>query len=177
MSNLAIRLSVDGQAQVVGQLGQVSASVKRVGDSASTAARESARMSDSFGRLKAQAAGLLGVIGAGALAREFVAQADAMALLDARLKAAVGSGANLAQAQRDIYSIAQQNNVGLKETAQLYVRLAAPVQRLGGTVREVSGITNAFALAHDRARGSRRGRRSCVPASKQPAPEPGAGLS
>nr|MCU0963532.1 tape measure protein [Burkholderiaceae bacterium] len=146
-TGIGIRIRVEGAPEASAQLGQVDASVRRVGSSAGQSTTGTDNLAQSFGRLRQQAVGLVGAIGAGVLAREFIAQADAMTLLDARLRNAVGTGKAFTQAQRDIFEIAQANNVGLRETAQLYTRLAAPVQRLGGTVREVSGITDAFALA------------------------------
>lgn len=91
--------------------------------------------------------GAIAGIGIIELGRQFIGAADAMTLLDARMKLATKGAAEFASAQREVYRIAQTNMVGLQETATLYTRLADPVRRLGGTSRETSAIVEAFATS------------------------------
>lgn len=79
--------------------------------------------------------------------KEMVEMADTVTLLDARLKLATKTTAEYAQAQADLYRIAQNNNVGLVETTKLYTKLFEPVRRLGGDLNEVSAIVDAFSTA------------------------------
>lgn len=90
---------------------------------------------------------LIAALGVGLSVREFIQQADTMSLLDARLKVVVGTGKAFRDSQAEIYRIAQANNIGLQEATQLYIKLADPVKRLGGGVREVGGIVDAFAMS------------------------------
>jgi tape measure domain-containing protein len=103
----------------------------------------SGKLSGGFGALKVA----IGALGLGVLAREFVQAADAMALMDARLKIATSTALEFSRAQGDIYRIAQANNVGLRETAQLYTKLADPIKALGGGTQEVAAIVDAFATS------------------------------
>lgn len=99
------------------------------------------------GSAKAALMGLAGAVGLGALSKEFIETADAAALMAARLKLVVGAGDDFATAQRDIYDIAQKNNLGLQEATSLYTKLHDPVKRLGGGVKETSAIVESFALS------------------------------
>lgn len=100
-------------------------------------------LQEAFGRLRS----ILGGVALGYLAKEFIGMADAVSLTNARLKLVTTGAEEFNEAQQAIYRIAQSNNVGLQETAQLYTKLADPIKRLGGTTREVSGITESFATA------------------------------
>ncbi len=89
----------------------------------------------------------LGGLGIAATIREFVSMADAVVLMEARLRLATKTSENFNQAQIDIYNAAQRNNVGLRETANLYTKLFDPIQRLGGGTKEVAAIVESFATA------------------------------
>ncbi len=117
------------------------------------AGEETADAADKVGgRFKALDSAIGGVtkmlagIGVTMVAKQLAQMADTVTLMDARLKLAIGSGADYAKAQEDIYAIAQKNNMGLAETAELYTKLHEPVKLLGGGVKETSAITEAFAL-------------------------------
>jgi tape measure domain-containing protein len=90
---------------------------------------------------------LAAVVGGFNLAEKFVETADAVTLMDSRLKLAVGGGADFAKAQKDIYDISQRSNVGIQETTALYTKLYEPVKRLGGGVKENTAIVEAFAAS------------------------------
>jgi len=101
----------------------------------------------SLNKMLGYAASALAAVGGVMLAKQFVQTADAITLMDARLKLATGSLEDFHKAQKDIYAIAQANNVGLQETTSLYTKLSAPVLRLGGTTKEVSAIVDSFATS------------------------------
>jgi tape measure domain-containing protein len=107
------------------------------------AADSATKLEGGMSRLK----GVLAGLALGATAVNLIKMADAMSLMDARLKLATGSGVDFAKAQADIYRIAQQSNVGLAETASLYTKLHEPVKRLGGGVNETSKIVEAFSAS------------------------------
>lgn len=134
-NDIRLNLSVGGGAAVSSELQGVSAGLDRTAAAASK-----------MGGAMLTIGGAIAGLGVAAMAREFVQVADAMALMEARLRTAVGSSAAFAVAQADIYRIAQANNVGLQETAALYTKLSEPVLRLGGSAREVAGIVEAFSL-------------------------------
>lgn len=99
------------------------------------------------GSIKNTVMGLVGTIGSIALAQKFIEVADAVTLMDARLKLAVGGGKDFAKAQQDIYNISQEAGVGLEETASLYTKLYEPVKRLGGGIKENTAIVQAFSAS------------------------------
>lgn len=100
---------------------------------------------ESLSRAVSVAAGALVGIGAGTLISQYTRLADTVTMMDARLRLAVKGSEEFAQSQRDIESIARKTNAGLVETTTLYTKLNDPVRALGGGIKEVSGITEAFA--------------------------------
>lgn len=135
-ADLLIRIAAD-TAQVRSEMNEVRRSVggslSPLGDMADVVG----------GKLRNMLAGLA----TGAAVAKFIEMADAARLLEARLKLAVGSGDAFVRAQRDIYEISQRNSAGIEEMTQLYTKLHAPVERLGGTTRETTGIVEAFSAA------------------------------
>ena len=139
-NEVKIKLAVDGAAAVNNEL-------KGVGSGLNDLKQQAHSMGETAGRVGGQLRNMLAGVGLAVTIKEFVSAADAMTLIDARLKLATGSARDFAQAQADVYRIAQANNVGLQETAQLYTKLSEPVKRLGGTTREVGAIVDAFATS------------------------------
>lgn len=137
---LGIKIAVEGAAQAGAQMKAVSKNVNDTGAAANKASRMADDLTKQLRRLAGVAVGVMAV-------REFVQAADAMALLDARLRNTTGAGREFAQAQADIYRISQANNVGLLESTNLYTKLNDPVKRLGGSTRETTGIVDAFATS------------------------------
>lgn len=135
-TQIGIRLSASGAAQVRGELDQASAGMERFGQAGAALER-------TLGTLRGTLAGVAGALGV----REFIQAADGLAGVNARLKLATQTSAELAEAQRAVYQIAQANNVALEDAATLYARLADPVRRLGGTARETAAVTESVATA------------------------------
>jgi len=151
ISDIGIKLSLEGVSsvqgglsQVSGQLGELDGGAMRVGDAFNRLGGVGASV---VGSLKTAFVGIFGVVGAMQLSREFVQMADAMTLLNARLRLATGGGDEFLQSQRAIYQIAQANGGALQETTTLYTKLLEPVKRLGGGVKENTAIVEAFSSA------------------------------
>lgn len=136
VSEMMVRIAAD-----TAQLRSEMAEAKRVMSSSSDA------MTASLDSLKSSLMGLAAGVSLVSLAKHFVESADAMGLMEARLRTVITNSAEYVKAQHDIYAISQANNVGLLETASLYTRLYDPVQRLGGTTKEATGIVEAFAIS------------------------------
>lgn len=136
MSTLVIEVDSRGVTRARNELGQFVA----MGDRSATAAD---KVSSAWGKFS----GVLAGLGLGLVARELVQVADTMSLLDARLKMSTKSSAEFIAAQTDIYRIAQKNNVGIKETTELYVKLSDPIRALGGSTKEVAAISESFAAS------------------------------
>ncbi len=148
---IGIRLNLEGAAavqgglsQVSGTLGELDGGAMRVGDAFNRLGGVGASV---VGSLKTAFVGIFGVVGAMQLSREVVQMADAMTLLNARLRLATGGGSEFLQSQRAIYQIAQANGGALQETTTLYTKLLEPVKRLGGGVKENTAIVEAFSSA------------------------------
>lgn len=131
--DVGFRLSTSGSAEVVRDVGAVGATFGKVGD-----------ITDGIKNKVRDLA--LGLVGAFTI-KELVQTADEMALLDARLRLATKSEREFAEAKAETYRIAQQNNVALEATTTLYNKLADPVRKLGGGVRETSAIVESFSAA------------------------------
>lgn len=136
VTQIGIRLVADGAAEVKRELDGVQGGLQKVGTAG-------AALDKVLGLVKTAFAG----IAIGASVREFVQTADAMATVGARLKLATRGLEEYNQAQRDVYKVAQANNVSIEETASLYARLADPIRKLGGTAKETAGITAALAAS------------------------------
>lgn len=100
-------------------------------------------MEGSWGKVKSVLAGLA----LGATITEMVKVADAMSLVDARLKLVTGSAEEFSTAQSRIYKVSQASNVGIAEMSALFTKLHEPVKRLGGGVKETGNIVEAFAAS------------------------------
>lgn len=135
-NDVRFRLSVDGAAQVSRELGGVDKSLQRMDGSSQAVAR-------AIGHL----GGLFAGLSVAAVARQFIQSADSLQQVNARLQLVSRSAADYAAAQRAVYEISQANNVSLRDATTLYARLADPVQKLGGGVREIAGMTDAVATA------------------------------
>lgn len=87
------------------------------------------------------AAAAVGVQGVADLVRTV----DAYNSLNARLKLATRSSQELAQAQRELYAIAQRNGTALADVAQFYTRIADPVRAMG--LSQIEGLRVAEAVS------------------------------
>lgn len=124
--------------------------LKDTEQAANKTANAADKTSNSFSALSSAvkaAAAAFAVLGVAAVTREFVQAADAIALMNARLKLATGDAAGFVKAQQDVYRIAQANNIGLQEAATLYTKLAEPIRNLGGGAKETAAIVDAFATS------------------------------
>lgn len=136
LSQIGLKLTAEGGEQVNRELALVSRGTK-----------ETAKSSDVLGDALSRVRGLFIGFSVAATVREFFQAADAMTAVNARLKLATTSTQEYAQAQADVYRISQGQSASLRETADLYARLADPIRKLGGSSKEVAGITEALAAS------------------------------
>lgn len=90
---------------------------------------------------------LVGGASVGILTKQFTDMADSMILAEARLRLVTKSVEDFKEAQAQAYRIAQSNRSGLIETTTLFQKLAVPIGDLGGGMKEITGITEAFSTA------------------------------
>lgn len=131
-------------AGMTGKLNGASASVQQSLNSIKESTDATAKSIEGTTGMLGRFIGVAAIIG---VTKQFVDFADSIVLVDARLKLVTKSAEEFKQAQSEIYRIAQANNVGLAETTQLFTKLSDPIRRMGGDVREVSGIVDAFATS------------------------------
>ncbi|MFZ3286534.1 MAG: tape measure protein [Telluria sp.] len=141
ISTIGIRFDTSGLTAGQRALRDAEQAANRTADAADRTGERFSALSSAT----SMAAKAFALLGGALLVREFIQAADAIALMDARLKLATTGARDFAQAQKDVYRIAQANNVGLVETATLYTKLSEPIRNLGGGTREVAGIVDAFA--------------------------------
>jgi len=143
ITTLGMAVDTTGLAKANAALGRFTQATDEAAKSVSKMEGTTQSASTSLSSMRSILAGMA----LGATAIELIKMADAMTLMDARLKIVVEGSDKFAQAQNDIYRIAQKSNVGLSEATALYTKLYTPVSRLGGGVKETSAIVEAFSAA------------------------------
>lgn len=104
-------------------------------------------ISTQLGRLEKFAAGYITLWKGIDLAKQLIAQADAMKQLEGRMKLATDGAASFRVAMQDVRRIADDTGQGLREVGTLYGRLATALKPLGVSQRETAEITEVTALA------------------------------
>ncbi len=126
------------------EAGAAGASMEKAGESGKRGAKETTRSVGDMGAAWAQARNLvLGYISATqavSIAREFVAQSDAMTLVNARLRQASTTAAEFRDLQRDLFSSAQRLGGSYVELAASAARMTPAIQALGGGAREAAKL-------------------------------------
>ena len=120
-----IKLAVEGAQQVTAETDRAAKGFTDMGREASSS---TSIANELFNKLKLLATAYVGT----QTVRQFIDTADAMNLVDGRLKSVIGTGRDYEAAQRDIYRIAQQNNIALVDTTTLYTKLFDPIKRACG---------------------------------------------
>lgn len=123
---------------------KASEGVNRVTDRLEALEKASSAVAARMDTIRNALAGVV-TVGAGlAVAKQFIDMADAMALLQSRVKLATSGATEFAQVQTDLFALAQRNSVSLEEVAGAFSRLSDPVKRLGGSSKETIGIIDAL---------------------------------
>jgi len=99
------------------------------------------RLSKSFGGLSTAVA----VIGAGVLAKQFIETADAMNLLNARLRLVTSSMEEYKKQQIALLEVAKGSYSSLSDTVSLYTKLDPALKRVGATTEGVNQVVDSFA--------------------------------
>jgi tape measure domain-containing protein len=104
-------------------------------------------ISSQLGRLEKFAAGYVTIWKGIDVAKQLVAQADAMKNLEGRLKLATEGAASFRVAMQDVRRIADATGQGLQPISTLYGRLATSLKALGGSQRQTAEISEVVALS------------------------------
>lgn len=127
---LGIVITADGKS-AEGELARVKANLDGV-----------KRSSDDVRRATDLARNAFRSLAAAFSVRELIRTTDAYAGIQGRLKLISGGTSEFVAAQKELYSIAQQNLAPLAETVQLYSRLAPAMRELGQSQRATLTITD-----------------------------------
>lgn len=97
--------------------------------------------------LKGDLVRLSGAIAAAFSAREVVSAADSYKRFTSSLAVAGVAGANLANVQKELFDLAQQNGTALEPLGQLYGRIASSAKELGASQADILQVTAAVGAA------------------------------
>ena len=125
------------QESARGEIGKTSRSMREGVESIST----------QLGRLEKFAAGYITLWKGIDLAKQLIAQADAMKQFEGRLKLATDGTVSFRIAMQDVRRIADDTGQGLRDVGTLYGRLATALKPLGASQQQTAEITETVALA------------------------------
>ena len=136
VASLIISAKVEGADKLKSDLNSVSNEAKKAEKSAS-------QLSGAFTTLKTAMTAVTGSM----IAREFVQVSDSMSLMNSRLKMTTGSMAEFAAQQKAMHAIARETHADIKDTTDLYVKLAPALKDLGRNTDEINKVTSSFTKA------------------------------
>ena len=136
VASLIISAKFEGADKLKSDLNSVSNEAKKAEKSAS-------QLSGAFTTLKTA----IGAIAGSMIVREFVQVSDSMSLMSTRLKMTTGSMAEFAAQQKAMHSIARETHADIKDTTDLYVKLAPALKDLGRNTDEINKVTSSFTKA------------------------------
>ena len=88
---------------------------------------------------------IYGVItGVASLAKATVRMADEYTAIQNRMKLYITDAGTLAEVNKNLTQYSMENNVGLRETATLYARLAPSMQKIGANTAAITSVVDAF---------------------------------
>ena len=114
-----------------------------IGNEAKKAENAAQGLANSFTGLKAAVAAVAGSV----MLREFVRVADDMSLVNSRLKMATSSAAEYAEQQKALHAIARDTHADIKETINLYAKLAPALKNIGKGTEDTNNMVSSFTKA------------------------------
>ena len=133
VASLVVKVSTDGVNKAQSDLDKLA---KQSGKTESA----TASLTKSFGVLNVA----LGAMAVGKLTTEFFKTADAMKLVEARVKLVSTATEKYSNIQKELVSIANENRTSFSATAQLYSKMKPDLDRVGVSTATVMKITDAF---------------------------------
>lgn len=114
-----------------------------IGSEAKKAEKSAQGLANSFTGLKVAIA----AVASSAMLREFVRVADDMSLVNSRLKMATSSAAEYAKQQKALHAIARDTHADIKETIDLYAKLAPALKNIGKSTEDTNNMVSSFTKA------------------------------
>jgi lambda family phage tail tape measure protein len=131
------RASKRASSSVARSTGKASSSVQNLGAQSSKTAQDVSALGSALNGLAAPIAAFLGT-------QQIAKAADEWTNISNRLKLVTESSAGLAQAQENVFRIAQEARAPLAETAELYQRIASNAEELRLSSDGVAGIVSTI---------------------------------
>ena len=165
MSNvvLGIKIKADGTAQVVGDVSKIKQAIGGTGTAAKSASRDVDNLSKALQSAKSALAGMIGVGGAFAFAKDVLDTNRSLEMLRAQLTAITGSAAGSVQAFKFIQDFAVNTpfeidgltkafiglkNYGITPTKAVMEAITNQASKLGASQETLSGIVTALGQAY-----------------------------
>lgn len=136
VASLIISAKVEGADKLKSDLNSI-------GNEAKKAEKSAQGLANSFTGLKAAVA----AVASSAILREFVRVADDMSLVNSRLKMATSSAAEYAKQQKALHAIARDTHADIKETINLYAKLAPALKNIGKSTEDTNNMASSFTKA------------------------------
>nr|DAR95969.1 MAG TPA: tail length tape measure protein [Caudoviricetes sp.] len=114
-----------------------------IGSEAKKAEKSAQGLANSFTGLKVAIA----AVASSVMLREFVKVADDMSLVNSRLKMATSSAAEYAKQQKALHAIARDTHADIKETIDLYAKLAPALKNIGKSTEDTNNMVSSFTKA------------------------------
>ena len=135
-ASLIVSAKVEGADKLKSDLNTISNEAKKAEKSAQG-------LANSFTGLKVAIA----AVASSAILREFVKVADDMSLVNSRLKMATSSAAEYAKQQKALHAIARDTHADIKETIDLYAKLAPALKNIGKSTEDTNNMVSSFTKA------------------------------
>ena len=136
VASLIISAKVEGADKLKSDLNSI-------GNEAKKAENAAHGLANSFTGLKTAVAAVAGSV----MLREFVRVADDMSLVNSRLKMATSSAAEYAKQQETLHAIARDTHADIKETINLYAKLAPALKNIGKSTEDTNNMVSSFTKA------------------------------
>lgn len=136
VASLIISAKVEGADKLKSDLNSI-------GNEAKKAENAAHGLANSFAGLKTAVAAVAGSV----MLREFVRVADDMSLVNSRLKMATSSAAEYAKQQKALHAIARDTHADIKETINLYAKLAPALKNIGKSTEDTNNMASSFTKA------------------------------
>lgn len=136
IASLIVSAKFEGADKLKSDLNSVSNEAKKAENAAQG-------LANSFTGLKAAVA----AVASSAILREFVRVADDMSLVNSRLKMATSSVAEYAKQQEALRDIARDTHADVKETINLYAKLAPALKNIGRGAEDTNNMVSSFTKA------------------------------
>jgi|GEM_PF-947073 len=136
VASLIISAKVEGADKLKSDLNSI-------GNEAKKAENAAHGLANSFTGLKTAIAAVAGSV----MLREFVKVADDMSLVNSRLKMATSSAAEYAKQQEALHAIARDTHADIKETINLYAKLAPALKNIGKSTEDTNNMVSSFTKA------------------------------